>query len=255
MAAKEYVTVLVQRRGLATVLVMKDVPQLVPGQQLFEQPDTTEHFYDFVYLSRELRTQYLNVANELYEVMHRVNLVENADLIVDATNVGEGVVDLLREKGLQPISIITTGTRIHKIYEGFESPFSGPAATRLNIRILKEIHVPKSDLVAAGQLLVQQEQVRVSSKLELAEEAQRQFKSFRGKINERTKHKAYEAETAEEHDDIVICFLLGSWWFVSQKDPQLGQTEYLERRLADRISKDSEARGAGTLDWEPLDYF
>ena len=257
MLTKEYAVIagLDQRRGSDTIMVMKDVPKLAPGQKLFEQPDTLEHFYDVVYLSRELRTQYLGVANELYEVMHRVSLAENTDLIVDATNVGEGVVDLLREKGLQPISIITTGTRIHKIYEDYESPFSSPATTRLNIRTLKEIHVPKSDLVAAGQLLVQQNQIRVAAGLKWAEEAQRQFKSFRGKINAKSATKSYEAETAAEHDDIVICFLLGAWWFVSQKNPQMSQAEYLEQRLEDRMSKDSVARGENTLDWNPEDYW
>jgi len=84
--------------------------------------------------------------------------------------------------------------------------------------------------------------VRVAEKLKWAEEARRQFKSFRGKINERTKHKVYEAETEEEHDDIVICFLMGAWWFVSQRQQQ----EIPERQLP----VDEEA---GT--WDPYDFW
>jgi len=155
--------------------------------------------------------------------------------------VGEGVVEIMRERGLRPIPIITTNSgRVREVYADAAEIF--PGATKLRMRTLKEIHVPKSDLVAAGQLLVQQERVRVAAGLRWAEEARKQFKSFRGKINERTQHKVYEAETEEDHDDIVICFLMGAWWFVSQR----AQQEIPEQQLP----QDEDART-----WDPYDFW
>jgi len=240
---KEYAVLvdLAKKRDYTAIMVMKDSPQIVLGHETLKQPNKVVHYYDIVYIAQQQGMRYHTIVQEIGELMQRATLVENADLIVDGTGVGEGVVEIMREQGLQPIPIITTNSGlVREVYADVAEIF--PGVPKLRARTLKEIHVPKSDLVAAGQLLVQQERVRVAEKLKWAEEARRQFKSFRGKINERTKHKVYEAETEEEHDDIVICFLMGAWWFVSQRQQQ----EIPERQLP----VDEEA---GT--WDPYDFW
>jgi len=246
---KEYAVLvdLAKKRDFTAIMVMKDSPQIAIGSELLGQPNRVLHYYDIMYLNQRQGMQYHDIVKETRDLMQRAALAENAELIVDGTGVGEAVVEIMREQGLRPIPIITTGSgRAREIYADVSEVFRGYSwgdrATKLNTRILKEIHVPKSDLVAAGQLLVQQERVRVSSKLKWAEEAQKQFKSFRGKINERTKHKVYEAETEEEHDDIVICFLLGAWWFVKHRPQQ----EIPERELPDNEEKQ---------EWDPYDFW
>ena len=240
---KEYAVLvdLAKKRDFTAIMVMKDSPQVVLGNELLKQPNKVVHYYDIVYIAQKQGAWYHAIVQEIEELMQRATLVENADLIVDGTGVGEGVVEIMREQGLQPIPIITTnGGLVREVYADVAEVF--PGAPRLGMRTLQEIHVPKTDLVAAGQLLVQQERVRVAAGLKWAEEAREQFKSFRGKINERTKKKVYEAETEEEHDDIVICFLMGAWWFISQRQQQ----EIPERELP-------QSEDAPT--WDPFDFW
>ena len=246
---KEYAVLvdLGKKRDFAATMVMKDSPQIALGSELLKQPNRVLHYYDIVYIDQKQGVWYHDIVDEIGQLMNRATLAENADLIVDGTGVGEGVVEMMREKGLQPIPIITTGRGLMRevyadISEVFRRPAWGDRATRLNIQVLKEIHVPKADLVAAGQLLVQQERIRVAAGLKWAEEARKQFKSFRGKINERTKHKVYEADTEEEHDDLVICYLLGAWWFVKHK----GREEIPERQLPENEE---------TKEWDPYDFW
>jgi len=232
---------LAKKRDFTAIVVMKDSPQIALGHELLKQPDKVVHYYDIVYISQRQGMRYHSIVRDIEELMQRANLVENADLIVDGTGVGEGVVEIMREQGLYPIPIITTGSgSVREVYADAAEIF--PSIHKLKMRTLKEIHVPKADLVAAGQLLIQQERVRVAAGLQWAEEARKQFKAFRGKINERTKHKVFEAETEEEHDDIVICYLMGAWWFVKQR----AQQEIPERSLPEDNDLGS---------WDPYDFW
>lgn len=240
---KEYAVLvdLAKKRDFTAIMVMKDSPQIVLGHEVLKTPNKVVHYYDIVHISQKQGVWYHDIVREIGELMQRAALVENADLIVDGTGVGEGVIEIMRKQGLHPIPIITTGGGLmREVYADAADIF--PGTTRLKVQTLKEIHVPKSDLVTAGQLLVQQERVRVAAGLKWAEEARRQFKSFRGKINERTKHKVYEAETDEEHDDIVICYLLGAWWFTMQRAKQ----EIPERQLP---------MDGDTQTWDPYDFW
>jgi hypothetical protein len=44
-----------------------------------------------------------------------------------------------------------------------------------------------------------------------------QLAGFKGKVNEKTGHTKYEAETEELHDDLVVCYLMGAWWYARRK--------------------------------------
>lgn len=233
-----------KKRDYNATMVLKDSPQIVLGHELLKQPNRVLHYYDIMYIQQWQGVRYHKTVQETKELMGRTTLAENADLLVDGTGVGEAVVEIMREQGLRPIPIITTGSgRVREVYakasEVFPG-FSGP--NRLDVRVLKEIHVAKVDLVAAGQVLVQQERVRIRAGLRWADEARQQFKRFRGKINERTKRKVYEAEEEEDHDDFVICFLLGAWWFVKR----WAQQEIPERQLP------SEEHAPA---WDPYDFW
>jgi hypothetical protein len=240
---KEYAVLvdLAKKRDYTAIMVMKDNPQVVLGYELLKQLNRVVHYYDIVYITQKQGVHYHPIVDEIGELLQKASLVENAELIVDGTGVGEAVVEIMREKGLRPVPIVTTGAgKVREVYADVAEVF--PGAPRLKMRTLKEIHVPKTDLVAAGQLLVQQERVRVAAGLKWAEEAREQFKRFRGKINEKTKRKVYEAETEEEHDDLVICFLMGAWWFVKHRPQQ----EIPERELP------QEQEGP---QWDPYDFW
>jgi len=238
-----------KKRDFAATMVLKDSPQLVLGQEFLKQPNRIVHFYDIIYLQQKQRVPYHEIVEDTCQLMKHAALAENADLLVDATGVGEAVIEIMREKGLRPIPLVTTpGGQVHEVYADVGDVFSG-IPSRLKIKVLQEIHVPKADLVAAGQLLVEQERIRIAAGLRWAEEARTQFKRFRGKINERTKRKVYEAETEEDHDDFVICFLMGAWWFVKHR-PQ----EELKEQAIEKASLQSR-REAETGDWNPYDFW
>ena len=142
---------------------------------------------------------------------HR-DLVNNCELLVDGTGVGEAVIDLLRERGLSPMPILFTGgTEPRPVYADFGSVFGGGFR---GMQAVKEYHVPKADLVAAGQLISQQGRVRVAPNLKYAEDFRLQMEGFRGRVNEATGRKKYENDTDDLHDDMVVCYLMAAWWMV-----------------------------------------
>lgn len=242
MIAHEYAVCMTlgKKRDFAAIMILKYVPDLIAGYNSALKPNRVDHHYDIVYISQKQPVKYHDVVQEIEELMNRATLSNNADLIVDATGLGEGVIKIMRERGLKPIPIVTTnGGQVREVYE---EPFAFPGATKLNVRTLREIHVPKADLIAAGQLLIQQNEVRVAAKLKWAEEAQKQFKSFRGKINERSTHSAHGVEDNIDFDDLVVCFLLGSWWFLKHG----GRAKIPESQF----SKNEQF----VEDWDPRDY-
>jgi hypothetical protein len=106
-------------------------------------------------------------------------------------------------------------------------------------RVLKDISIPKKDLVAAGNILLQQGRVRVAPG-RWNEDFKRQLAKFKGKVKEDTGNKKYEAETERDHDDLVVCFLMGAWWILNRKERNVNP---------ERTGAQKEAAG-----WEPDDY-
>lgn len=232
-----------KKRDFNATMVMKDTPEIVPGPEVLGRPDRILHFYDILYIEQKQKRRYHEIAEDTVKLMRHQDLAVNADLLVDGTGVGEAVVEIMREKHLFPIPIITTGSgQVREVYAEMGQVFTGAPTKLQGARTLQEIHVPKADLVAAGQALMQQGRVRVARGLRWAAEFEKQLERFRGKINEKTHRKVYEAETEEDHDDLVICFLIGSWWFTSRQSRETIE----ERQLATGIDQPG--------DWNPYDH-
>lgn len=152
--------------------------------------------YNLVYLERlRLRTPYPEVVNEIKRIYDR--LVKQAEggtvtLVVDVTGVGRPVLDMLRAAGLAPMAVTITG--------GNEMTKDG-----------MEYHIPKRDLVAAAQVLMQRQKLQAAQGVAAAPEFVQELENFKYKISLTTGHDSYEAWRNSIHDDLVLCVCMACW--------------------------------------------
>lgn len=71
--------------------------------------------------------------------------------------------------------------------------------------------MPKRDLVSAVQVLMQNERLKISRSLALAETLRKELLTFRVKIDPRTAHYAYEHWREGEHGDLVLATAMACW--------------------------------------------
>jgi hypothetical protein len=118
---------------------------------------------------------------------------ESKTLLVDATGVGRAVVDLMREKDLYPIPITIVGA----------SPEGGgkPKDAR---------HVPKRDLVAALNVLMQSGRFKIAAGLQEGQTLAKELQNFQYKLTD-SKNVQYEAWREGQHDDLVLAVALPAW--------------------------------------------
>lgn len=114
-------------------------------------------------------------------------------LIVDATGVGQPVVDMLDKIDLRPIAITITG------------------GNEINQVAWNRYHVPKRNLVSTLTHLLGTGRLKVASELAEASTLIHELKDFKVKIDLRTAHDAYGAWREGEHDDIVLSLAVALW--------------------------------------------
>ena len=230
-----------QKRDFTTGFVVKRSPEIVTGSELLKAPDRVKVYADIVAIDKFNNIPYTRVAEIIESRMGHKDLRHSCDLLVDGTGVGAAVVDLLREKGLKPIPIVfTSGGAVREVTAPFGSMFKGAPGQLSPLKVVKELHVPKADLVAAGKLLFEQGRVRVADGLRWGGDFKAQMLAFRGKVNEKGRTR-YEADTEEDHDDMVVCLLMAAWWILR------GGTKDEERVIP-------ATSGQGD-DWAPADYY
>jgi hypothetical protein len=117
-------------------------------------------------------------------------------LLADKTGVGAAVVDSFYEKGIYPISITIHGG------SAVTEEFGGAGGFR----------VPKRDLVASVQTLLQNGHLKIAPEMELAAVLKKELLNFRVKINPATAHDSYEHWREADHDDLVLATALACWY-------------------------------------------
>lgn len=238
MVRKEYLVIVDpgKKRDPTAIMVMRDNYRILDGSPTAGIQDRAQHFYEIVLIEKLLEVRYTEVCDIVSVICNHTDIKNNHELLVDGTGVGEPVVDIMREKYLVPIPIVFTGgNAVNEIYQPFGKVFGGSGKLQ-GANVLKEIRVPKDDLVTAGQVLIQQRRVNIADGLKFADDFKRQLHAFRGKVNENgVKH---EALTEAIHDDLVVCYLMGAWWFTRQR-----KTDEIV------IPYDKPIQ-----DWNPMDY-
>jgi hypothetical protein len=185
---------------------------IVPGKKLLGQRDMKINKFDLVKMEKIQGANYNAIAQRILLLATVPNLLGKCDIIVDGTGVGEAVVDIMRELKLRPISIVFTGGNEYR--EVYDSPLNvfGNKNTRTGgMQVLKQINVPKKDLVDAAVLVLQQGLLRFSPGVMYKEDFLLQLSKFKGKINEKGNTR-YEADKESTHDDLVASFLMFAWW-------------------------------------------
>jgi hypothetical protein len=117
-------------------------------------------------------------------------------LLADKTGVGAAVVDSFYENGVYPISVTIHGG------SAVTEEFGGAGGFR----------VPKRDLVASVQTLLQNGRLKIAPEMELAPVLKRELLNFRVKINPATAHDSYEHWREADHDDLVLATALACWY-------------------------------------------
>jgi hypothetical protein len=130
-------------------------------------------------------------------------------VIADATGVGRGVIDILRE-AIDEVARVDNprGEKIKSIQPGYIQITAGSKLTRGLHGIL---NVPKRDLVAAPLILFQDERLKISEDLEYTETLKKELENFKVKINISTANDSYAAWREDEHDDLVLALALACW--------------------------------------------
>jgi len=148
----------------------------------------------------ELGTKYTKIIQSVKRLLMREPLrgrLARTRLLVDRTGVGAGVVDGFVQSGVYPIAITIHG---------------GSTVTREPRSDIYSYRVPKRDLVAAVQTLLQNERLKVAESLTLAPVLKKELLNFRVKISPETAHDSYEHWREGDHDDLVLATALAAWF-------------------------------------------
>jgi hypothetical protein len=142
----------------------------------------------------ELGTPYPQIVERVTAILRTEPLRRRrCALVVDATGVGAGVVDMFVHAGLSPIPVtIHGGDTVHYQRPGYR--------------------VPKRDLVGAVQVLLQSERLKVVRSLPEAATLRSELQNFRVRIDPRTAHDSYSHWREAEHDDLVLATALAAWF-------------------------------------------
>lgn len=167
--------------------------------------------YHVGYLERVRGVPYPEIVSRVQGVVGRPELVTWRDgwtpgqpeaqlptLVVDRTGVGAAVFDMLRDAKLAPIGITITGG-------------ADPAVG------VQGLSVPKRDLVATVQVLLQTGRLKIAEELQLASTLTRELLNFQVRIDPRTAHDSYGAWREGTHDDLVLAVALAVWYGESRK--------------------------------------
>jgi hypothetical protein len=120
--------------------------------------------------------------------------LKRCTLCVDATGVGRAVIDLFRQAKLPArLSPIT-------ITAGHSASLAGDGW-----------HVPKKDLVAIMQTLLQGRRLGIARRLPEAETLKRELAAFRVKVTAAA-NETFEAWRERDHDDLVFAMALPLWY-------------------------------------------
>jgi hypothetical protein len=149
--------------------------------------------YNLVDMMQWTGVSYPMTAKRIKNIVDNPQVSRDYILAVDATGVGQAVIDMLRgDYNLNPIGVTFT---------------SGAAVTMSQYGY----NVPKRDLVVNLQLLFQLERVRIAEELELAKEFKGQLEHYSSHVNERG-YESFAADAEIEHDDLPMAAAIILWY-------------------------------------------
>lgn len=199
------------------------MPDFVGGLDLGQRSDysalsllerTTHESGKSAYLVRYLRrwplgTPYLvppgqppGIGEDLRDLLAKEPL-RGCLLAIDQTGVGRGVVDAYRALDL-PVSLV---------------PITITGGSKAAMEPDGSWHVPKRELVAVLQVLLQQQRLSIAAGLSLASTLAEEMQTFKVKVTA-AGNETTEAWREKDHDDIVLSVALSAW--LAERMPAFG---------------------------------
>lgn len=212
-----------KRRDFTAIQIYRDTPELIRGDKAAHAPDRQFHYQDLVYQFKGQDMRYQDLAMHVVRLLSDKKVNNNNDLIVDGTGVGVAVVDIFRERGLNPIPIVaTSGGTARPVYADIGNIF-GTGEQLKGMQTVSEWHVPKVEMVQAGQVAMEQRLVRIAPNVNHLDDFREQLQGFKGRFNEKTNYTRYDAEDDDVHDDFITCYLMAMWWIRTKSENTLAQ--------------------------------
>ena len=239
--SKEFICTvdLAKKRDYTTIQIYRDTPEVRHYPVESGRSPQIINWMDLTYQARMQGVRYTEQSKMIRELLKRTNLLNNTQLIVDGTGVGEAVVDIMREDGLMPLPIISTGgTSVNPVYADFGKVFGGTPGQLRGAQVLKEMTVPKEDMVHAAMVVLEQGRLRTAANLQHADELRRQMNHFQGKFNDKSGRRRAENDSDDIHDDFVITFMMAAWWMTYKRV----------------TTREKVIHEQTTADWNPMDY-
>ena len=134
---------------------------------------------------------YPNIVSRVADYLSRPPLADQYLLVVDATGVGRGVVDMIRSAGISPIALTITGAA--RVTGSKRAP-----------------RVPKVDLIEGLLLAFQSGTIKIAAELEHAPTLSRELTELRRKISANG-HVSFGVWREGEHDDLILALAMAVW--------------------------------------------
>lgn len=185
--------------------------------------------FDVRYLERvPLRTPYPAMVRGVRERLEKLG--EPCLLVIDATGVGRGVVDLFREgwtvyeeTELPPGALRDRQGWPQNMPPSFERrtlpgkppvialTLTGGTVAHADPHAWDDWTVPKREVIGAVAVLLQQQRLRVARALPHAETLVKEAQNFQWKVSP-TGLDQYGAWREGQHDDVLLAVAIAAWW-------------------------------------------
>jgi hypothetical protein len=193
MANKYFIVLdLGRRRDHSAIAVVERVEQVAPRESARVKGVLVR------YVERvPLGTSYLEVVERVREIATDYWVKGNCSVVVDATGVGEPVVDMLRQAklGCEIVAVTITG--------GDRENDAGSTS------LAPRCSVPKRDLIEGLQVLLEMKQLRIAADIPHLQTLVKELLDMR--VTLRGVRVRIGAEGPGEHDDLAIALALAVW--------------------------------------------
>lgn len=181
---------------------VSDYTALTIAERILPPTDRSNALYHFRHVERlKLGTSYPDLVAHVTTLVNSPQLKGRVTLVLDYTGVGRPVADLFRRARL---SCSLRAIYVH----------GGDAVTREGGWL---IGVPKRDLIASAQVLLQSERLKIAAILPDTAILTTELVNMRVKIDPRTAHDSYAAWRENQHDDLVFAVSLACWMGENQR--------------------------------------
>ena len=145
------------------------------------------------HLERMRHKPYPEVVQHVLALTKAFRTQGRTDLVVDATGVGRGIVDMLQ--AVNPVRVsITSGQQVNQ--DG------------------SQWNVPKKDLIAALVVAFENHKIKIANGLELGPILASEAMNLKAKISTNG-HTEFKADWRDgEHDDLALALACAVWWAV-----------------------------------------